>query len=448
MLPSMTGINVATPGSPCQQFSRTVSFAAMEHFLDELAWRGLLFDATPDFRERLKQGPITGYVGFDPTAPSLQVGNLVPVMLLAHLQRAGGKPIVLLGGGTGLIGDPSGRRTERPLQEVEKVEENVERQRRQFGRFLDFHEGPAGAAFLNNAEWLVKLQTVAFLRDVGKHFTLSYMLQKESVKGRMADGISYTEFSYMLLQAYDFLHMYRTIGCELQLGGSDQWGNITAGIELIRRADGGDAHGVCAPLLTSATGAKFGKSAEGTVWLDAERTRPYEFYQYWINADDRDVESYLKIFTFKARDEIERLMESHAASPGAREPQKALALDMTARVHGEEIAKRAAEAAEIMFGGGKPAEAKAATWQMLAGELPHCPLPDGFSPDYPVVDLVSGSTLIKSKGEARRQIAQGGISVNGRRVTETDATVGTPLEGGYYWVQRGKKSHFIFEPRP
>ena len=420
----------------------------MEQLIDELAWRGLLVDSTPDLRERLTRGPITGYVGFDPTAPSLQIGNLVPVMLLAHLQRAGGKPIVLLGGGTGLIGDPSGRRSERPLQDVDVVEENTKRQRRQFERFLDFDEGPTGAVFLNNAEWLVKLKTVAFLRDVGKHFTLSYMLQKESVKGRMADGISYTEFSYMLLQSYDFLHMYRTIDCELQLGGSDQWGNITAGIDLIRRADGGDAHGLCAPLLTTATGAKFGKSEAGTVWLDPERTRPYEFYQYWINADDRDVESHLKIFTFKSQAEIGDLMTAQANNPGAREPQKAVAFDLTARVHGEEIAARAAEATEIMFGSGNPAEAKASTWQMLAAELPHSTLPDGFSAECSIVDLVSGSTLIKSKGDARRQIAQGGISVNGRRVTETDATAGPPLEGGYYWLQRGKKSHFIFEPLP
>jgi tyrosyl-tRNA synthetase len=252
----------------------------------------------------------------------------------------------------------------------------------------------------------------------------------------------------MLLQAYDFLHMYRTVNCELQLGGSDQWGNITAGIELIRRAEGGDAHGVCAPLLTSATGAKFGKSEAGTVWLDPERTRPYEFFQYWINADDRDIESHLKIFTFKTREEIEGLMSAHAESPGKREPQNTLAFDLTARVHGEEIAARAAEAAAIMFGDGNPAEAKASTWQMLAGELPHGMLPDGFSSDYSVVDLVSESVLIKSKGEARRQIAQGGISVNGRRITEADAIAGPPLEGGYYWIQRGKKSHFIFEPRP
>jgi tyrosyl-tRNA synthetase len=418
----------------------------MEQFLNELAWRGLLYESTPDFPERLTRGPITGYVGFDPTAPSLQLGNLVPVMLLAHLQRAGGKPIVLLGGGTGLIGDPSGKRAERPLQRIETIEENADRQRRQFERFLDFDTGPGSAEFLNNAEWLVKLQTVSFLRDVGKHFTLSYMLQKESVKGRMADGISYTEFSYMLLQAYDFLHLYRAKNCELQLGGSDQWGNITAGIELIRRADRGEAHGVCAPLLMSESGAKFGKTEAGTVWLDPERTRPYEFYQYWINADDRDVEAHLKVFTFKTQTEIAELMSAHAERPGAREPQKAVAFDVTARVHGEELAQRAQEATEIMFGGGSPTRARASTWSMLAAELPHGPLPDGFSAETPVVDLVSCCSFIKSKGEARRQISQGGISVNGRRISDSDATAGPPLAGGYYWVQRGKKAHFIFEP--
>jgi len=418
----------------------------MEQLIEELTWRGLLSDSTPDLRKRLARGPITGYVGFDPTAPSLQIGNLVPVMLLAHLQRAGGKPIVLLGGGTGMIGDPSGKRSERPLQDVTTIEENTELQRRQFARFLDFDDGPTGAEFLNNAEWLINLKTVSFLRDVGKHFTLSYMLQKESVKGRMADGISYTEFSYMLLQSYDFLHLHRAKNCELQLGGSDQWGNITAGIELIRRADGGEAHGMCAPLLTSASGAKFGKTEAGTVWLDAERTRPYEFYQFWVNADDRDIGSHLKIFTFKTESEITELMSEHVSHPGAREPQKAVAFDLTARVHGEEIALRAAEAAEIMFGGGNPAEAQATTWKMLAAELPHGPLPHGFSTEASVVDLVSGTSIIKSKGEARRQIKQGGISINGSRITDLDATAGTPLEGGYYWVQRGKKSHFIFEP--
>ncbi|KPJ89962.1 MAG: hypothetical protein AMS18_11910 [Gemmatimonas sp. SG8_17] len=418
----------------------------MERFLDELAWRGLLYDETPELRSRLTTGPITGYAGFDPTAPSLQIGNLVPVMLLAHLQRCGGKPIVVLGGGTGLIGDPSGRSEERPLLEGPVIEENTARQREQLARFLEFANSSSGALMVDNRDWLGNLELVAFLRDVGKHFTLSYMLQKDSVKGRMSAGISYTEFSYMLLQAFDFLHLYRTLGCELQVGGSDQWGNITAGIELIRRVEGADAHGVCAPLITTASGAKFGKSEKGSVWLSAELTSPYEFYQFWINADDRDVESYLKIFTFESREQIAALMDRHSDDPGARIPHRAVALDVTARVHGLELAQSAAESSLTMFGEANPADAKAATWKMLAAELPHGPLPPTVGPDSPVLDLVASSQAVKSKGDARRQILQGGIYVNGRQVNDPNAAVGPPLQGGYYWVRRGKKTSFIFEP--
>jgi tyrosyl-tRNA synthetase len=419
----------------------------MENFLDELAWRGLLTDETPDLRQRLSQGPITGYVGFDPTAPSLQLGNLVPVMLLAQLQRAGGTPIVLLGGGTGLIGDPSGRSQERPLLDLDTIAANTVRQREQFGRFLEFSVSASGARMLDNAAWLTRLELIPFLRDTGKHFTLSYMLQKESVKGRMADGISYTEFSYMLLQAYDFLHLFREQRCELQLGGSDQWGNITAGIELIRRVEGGDAHGVCAPLLTTASGAKFGKSEKGAIWLDPERTSPYEFYQFWINSDDRDVESHLKIFTFLTRDGISDLMGRHADDPGSRIPHRALAFDVTSRVHGEDVANNAREASAIMFGDKSPVEASAGTWEMLAGELPHGPLPAGFGADTNVVDLVASTDLVKSKGDARRQIQQGAVKVNGRAIADVNGSAGKPLGGGYYWVRRGKKNSFILEPR-
>jgi tyrosyl-tRNA synthetase len=418
----------------------------MKRFLEELAWRGLLIDETPELRRRLDQGPIAGYVGFDPTAPSLQIGNLVPVMLLSHLQRAGGKPIVVLGGGTGLIGDPSGKSEERPLLDYETIAANASRQREQFARFLDFDDSPTGAEMIDNAGWLTKLDLIHFLRDIGKHFTLSYMLQKESVKGRLADGISYTEFSYMLLQAYDFLHLFREHNCELQLGGSDQWGNITAGIELVRRVAGGDAHGVCAPLLTTASGAKFGKSEKGAMWLDPDRTSPYEFYQFWINSDDRDVESYLKIFTFMTSEQVSDLLEQHESEPGARVPHRALAFDVTSRVHGEDFARSAQEASATIFGERSPARAKAATWRILAAELPHAPLPAGFGPDTPVVDLVAQSELVKSKGDARRQIQQGGISVNGRPITNADDTAGSALDGGYYWVRRGKKSNFIFEP--
>jgi tyrosyl-tRNA synthetase len=418
----------------------------MERFLDELAWRGLLQDETPELRRRLTTGPITGYAGFDPTAPSLQIGNLVPVMLLAHLQRSGGKPIVVLGGGTGLIGDPSGKSEERPLLEGSVVAENAARQREQLSRFLDFTDSPTGTLMVDNRSWLESLELVTFLRDVGKHFTLSYMLQKDSVKGRMSAGISYTEFSYMLLQAFDFLHLYQTFGCELQVGGSDQWGNITAGIELIRRVEGGDAHGVCAPLITTAAGAKFGKSEKGSVWLSAELTSPYEFYQFWINADDRDVESYLKIFTFERREAIAALLDQHSENPGARIPHKALALEVTARVHGPELAQSAAEASLTLFGEANPADAKVATWKMLAAEVPHGPLPATIGRDSAVVDLVASSGVVRSKGDARRQIQQGGIYLNGQQVTDATATVGPPLHGGYYWIRRGKKTDFIFEP--
>jgi tyrosyl-tRNA synthetase len=418
----------------------------MRQFLDELAWRGLLTDETPELRERLARGTITGYVGFDPTASSLQIGNLVPVMLLAHLQRSGGRPIVLVGGGTGLIGDPSGKSKERPLLDEATISANAAHQHEQLSQFLEFDDSPTGAIMANNADWLTGLELVPFLRDVGKHFTLSYMLQKESVKGRLEDGISYTEFSYMLLQAYDFLHLYRTFGCELQLGGSDQWGNITAGIELIRRVEGGDAHGVSAPLLTTSAGTKFGKSEGGAVWLDAQLTSPYEFYQFWINSDDRDVESHLKLFTFKSREEIADLIERHAGDAGARTPHRALAMEMTSRVHGDEVATSAAEASTTMFGEANPAEAKASTWKLLAGDLPHGPLPPGFNSQTLVVDLLASSSVVKSKGDARRQIQQGGISLNGSVVNDLDSTAGPPLDGGYYWVRRGKKNNFIFQP--
>lgn len=419
----------------------------MNGLLEELRWRGLVHAETPNLAARLAAGPLTGYVGFDPTATSLQVGNLVPIMLLAHLQRAGGRPIVVVGGGTGRIGDPSGKRSERPLLDDATVEENVTRQKGQFARFLSFDDGPTGALMVNNADWLVELNLVAFLRDVGKHFTISYMLQKESVKSRLEDGISFTEFSYMLLQSYDFLQLSRQHGCELQMGGSDQWGNITAGIELVRRLDGGDAHGLAAPLITTTSGAKFGKSEGATVWLDPTMTSPYAFFQFWINTDDRDVESYLKMFTFQSGEAIADSMHRHGNDPGARIPHRALAADLTTRVHGAEAAASAEEASRVLFGELDPAEAGAATWTMLAAELPHAPLPAGIGPTSPALDLLVETTLVRSKGDARRQIAQGGVAVNRRRVSEGDPA-GPALAGGYYWVQRGKKQSFIFTPSP
>jgi tyrosyl-tRNA synthetase len=417
----------------------------MDTLLAELAWRGMIHDNTPGLAERLARGPITAYGGFDPTASSLQIGNLVLVMLLAHLQRAGGTPILLVGGGTGLIGDPSGRDSERPLLDADQVEEHVRLQRAQLERFLDF-SGPNAAEMVNNADWLCSLSLVEFLRDTGKHFTVSLMLQKESVKTRLESGISFTEFTYMLLQGYDFLHLYRTRGCELQLGGSDQWGNITAGADLIRRIEGGEAHALCAPLITTSGGVKFGKTEEGAVWLDPATTSPYKFYQFWINVDDRDVESYLKVLTFKSQDEIVGLMEQHAADAGAREPHRTLAHDLTARIHGEDAVARVAAASQVFFNRQSVDTIRSASievWETLEAELPSWTTTSNALPES-VVDLVAASGLTDSKSDARRQLQQGGIYVNGERVgTEGNVADYSLLADRYLWLRRGKKKDVI-----
>ena len=417
----------------------------MDTLLEELTWRGMIHDVTPGLADRLAKGPITGYGGFDPTAKSLQIGNLVLVMLLAHLQRAGGTPIVLVGGGTGLIGDPSGRDAERPLLDDADVEANVARQRSQLERFMEF-SGSNAAKMVNNADWLCSLGLIEFLRDIGKHFTVSLMLQKESVKTRLESGISFTEFTYMLLQGYDFLHLYRTHGCELQLGGSDQWGNITAGTELIRRIDSGAAHALCAPLITTSSGAKFGKTAEGAVWLDPELTSPYRFYQFWINADDRDVESYLKILTFKSSDDIAGLLAEHHGDPGARIPHRALAQDLTERIHGVDVAGRVRTASNVFFDRLNVDIIRAASldvWETLEAELPSWTTNRDDLPST-VVDLISAAGLTDSKGDARRQLQQGGVYINGERA-HGEATVAdySLLADRYLWLRRGKKKDVI-----
>ena len=417
----------------------------MDTLLEELTWRGMIHDVTPGLADRLAKGPITGYGGFDPTAKSLQIGNLVLVMLLAHLQRAGGTPIVLVGGGTGLIGDPSGRDAERPLLDDADVEANVARQRSQLERFLEF-SGSNAAKMVNNADWLCSLGLIEFLRDIGKHFTVSLMLQKESVKRRLEAGISFTEFTYMLLQGYDFLHLYRTHGCELQLGGSDQWGNITAGTELIRRIDSGAAHALCAPLITTSSGAKFGKTAEGAVWLDPELTSPYRFYQFWINADDRDVESYLKVLTFKSSDDIVGLLAEHHGDPGARIPHRALAQDLTERIHGVDVAGRVRTASNVFFDRLNVDIIRAASldvWETLEAELPSWTTNRDDLPST-VVDLISAAGLTDSKGDARRQLQQGGVYINGERA-HGEATVAdySLLADRYLWLRRGKKKDVI-----
>jgi tyrosyl-tRNA synthetase len=415
----------------------------MTDVLKELEWRGFVQQATPGLAAHFATGPVTAYCGFDPTSPSLQLGNLMPLMLLANLQRGGHRPIVLMGGGTGLIGDPSGKSTERPLLSKEQIRENVRRQRDQSARFLEFGTGPTAALLLDNAKWLVEQHLIDFLRDVGKHFTVNMMMQKESVKARMEGGLSFTEFSYMLLQAYDFLHLYRERQCTLQVAGSDQWGNITAGIELIRRVENAEAHGLVAPLVTRASGQKFGKTESGAVYLDPEMTSAYKFYQFWINVDDRDVENYLKLFTLKTRAEIEALVAQQQRDPAGRPAQRALAADVTTRVHGAEVLNGVQTASAILFGE-EQAEVHPQVFDILAGEIPTIVV-EGGSDSATLVDLVARSGLAKSKSEARRSIEQGGIYVNQQRIDDVARTIasGDWIGGRNLLLRKGKKDYAL-----
>ncbi|HYT71101.1 MAG TPA: tyrosine--tRNA ligase, partial [Gemmatimonadales bacterium] len=376
----------------------------MSDLFAELEWRGFVHHATQQIQHHLAEGRRTLYCGFDPTAQSLQLGNLMPLMQLRHFQRQGHKPIVLMGGGTGLIGDPSGQQSERPLLSKEQIRDNVHRQRDQIARLLDFDTKDTRALVLNNADWLVEQRLVDFLRDVGKHFTVNVMMQKESVQARLDAGISYTEFSYMLLQAYDFLHLFRKEQCTIQVGGSDQWGNITAGIDLIRRVASGEAHGLVGPLITTASGAKFGKTAGGAVWLDPALTSVYTFYQFWLNTDDRDAERYLKLFTFLPRAEIDALLGELGANPAAREAQRALARDVTERVHGLDATAKVIRASAVLFGAFDPHAADDATFDVLAREVPTATVAAGDG--LTLVDAVVHAGLAKSKSEARRSIQQ------------------------------------------
>jgi len=410
--------------------------------LRELEWRGFVQQATPGLDAHLARGPVTAYCGFDPTAPSLQLGNLMPLMLLATLQRHGHRPIVLMGGGTGLIGDPSGKSSERPLLSKEQIRENVQRQRDQVARFLEFGAGKTAALLLDNAKWLVEQRLVDFLRDVGKHFTVNVMLQKESVQARMDAGLSYTEFSYMLLQAYDFLHLYRERQCTVQVAGSDQWGNITAGVDLIRRVENAEAHGLVAPLVTRASGQKFGKTESGAIYLDPAMTSPYKFYQFWINTDDRDVERFLKLFTPLSRDQIAELMAQQTKDPAARVAQTALATDVTTRAHGAEAAASAAAAAGVLFGDFDPRRAAPRVFEILAQEVPTTAVArDALT----LVDAVVQAGLAKSKSEARRAIEQGGIYVNQQRAEEI--TAADWIAGGNLLLRKGKKDFALLRAK-
>src|SRR5437763_209381 len=398
---------------------------AKNSLLHELSWRGMIYQQTDGLADALATAHVSAYVGFDPTASSLHVGSLVPVMGLAHLQRAGHRPVALVGGGTGMIGDPSGRSTERQLLSEDEIEANARGIESQLSHFLDF-DGPSAAKMRDNATWLRPLKAVEFMREVGKHFTINYMLAKDSVQSRIEGGISFTEFSYMLLQAYDFLELNRREGVTLQIGGSDQWGNITAGLELIRRVQGATAHALTMPLVTTASGTKFGKTEAGAVWLDATRTSPYKFYQYWINVDDRDVGKYLRLFTLMPREDIEHLDSLVDTAPEKREAQQALARDMTARVHGEDAARVAEEGSRVLFGKGDPASLSEPVLRALSEEVPFAEVaePPGL------LDALVTLKLAASKGAARRLIEQGGVYLNGQRATtDTTLTKSSALHG-------------------
>jgi tyrosyl-tRNA synthetase len=416
----------------------------MATLIEELSARDFLQDATPGLADRLKQGAIVGYVGFDPTADSLHVGNLVPVMALGWLQRTGGTPIVLVGGGTGMVGDPSGKRSERPVLSLEQIDHNVACQRRQLERFLRF-EGPNAARVVNNADWLRPLGLMEFLRDAGRHFTVNYMLAKDSVQNRMETGISYTEFTYMLIQAYDFWHLWKTQRCELQMGGSDQWGNITAGTELISRKEGASAHGLVLPLLTTAAGAKFGKSEEGAVYLDPRKTSPYRFFQFWLNSDDRDVERWLRYFTFFPVEEIAAVMAEHAKDPGKRVAQRRLAEEMTNRIHGEDVTIGVVEASRLLFGGTDLRAATPAVFEVLSHEIPTARLARAELESTTAADALVRAGLATSKGDARRGVQGKGFSLNGAPIDAADRAMSAAdlLAGRYVMLQKGKRNYAL-----
>ena len=414
-------------------------------FLEDLTARELVVDATPadELAAHLHEGRRSAYIGFDPTADSLHVGNLLGLTLLRRLQLAGHRPIVLVGGGTGLIGDPSGKAGERTLNEADTVRQWAERLKRQVSRFVDFDRAANAALLVDNYEWLSALSLVPFLRDVGKHFSVSTMLAKESVRARLASGISYTEFSYQLMQAYDFRELSRRHGCTMQMGGSDQWGNITAGIELIRRMDGAAAHGLTHPLVARSDGTKMGKSETGTVWLDPEKTSPYEMYQFWINTPDADVIRFLKYYTFLPLETIEDLRVSTARAPEKREAQRVLAREVTALAHGEDGLRDAEAITTSLFTGDvkglTPAQLRAAfagapTTTLAAGDL-----------GLPLVDVLVRVGLAESKRRGRELLTTGAIQVNGDRVAEADAVLSAEavLPGGFVVLRKGKKTFHI-----
>ncbi|CAN2198195.1 TyrS Tyrosyl-tRNA synthetase [Candidatus Nanopelagicaceae bacterium] len=416
--------------------------AINNELIDDLKWRGLIAQTTDEaaLREALKK-PVTLYLGTDPTAPSIHVGNLVPLLVMRRFQLAGHNPILLVGGATGLVGDPSGRNDERSLNDSAIVEQWVNRIKVQLSKFMDFDAAQNPATMANNLDWTAPLSTISFLRDIGKHFSVNQMLNKDSVSSRLEkDGISYTEFSYQVLQSMDYLELFRRSNCTLQIGGSDQWGNITAGLDLIRRAEGGSAHALTVPLLTKADGTKFGKTAGGSVWLDPEMTSPYAFFQYWLNSDDADVIKFIKTFSFKNREEIEALEKSHNENPGAREAHRALARELTSLVHSPEIAERVEVAARALFGQADLAELDEATLASAIAELPRTTV--SATEEMPTwVDLLAATGVVDSKSAARRIVKESGAYLNNEKVPSEDFRLEKShfLCGKYALLRKGKR---------
>ncbi|WP_299676474.1 tyrosine--tRNA ligase [uncultured Dokdonia sp.] len=427
-----------------------------KNFVQELQWRGMVHDAMPNTEEHLMEAMRSAYVGFDPTADSLHIGNLVPIMLLAHFQRAGHRPVALVGGATGMIGDPSGKSSERNLLDEKTLRHNQECVRAQLSQFLDFTSGAENeAVMVNNYDWMKEFSFLDFIRDVGKHITVNYMMAKDSVKNRLsgesADGMSFTEFTYQLVQGYDFLHLYQNNDCSLQMGGSDQWGNITTGTELIRRIGGGKGYALTCPLITKSDGSKFGKSEGGNVWLDAKRTSPYKFYQYWLNTSDEDAEKYIKIFTFLNQEEIEALIEVHKEAPHQRALQKKLAEEVTVTVHSEEALENAVKASNILFGKSTGDDLKAldeATFLDVFDGVPQAEVATSEIADgLDMIGALAEKTgFLNSNGEARRALKENSVSVNKEKVTEDfKITKEHLINNRFVLLQRGKRNKFLIK---
>jgi tyrosyl-tRNA synthetase len=425
-----------------------------KNFVEELRWRGMLHDIMPETEDHLNQNITSGYIGFDPTADSLHIGSLVQIMILIHFQRAGHRPIALVGGATGMIGDPSGKSDERNLLDAEALQKNVDGIRNQLQKFLDFDPAnPKAAQLVNNYDWTKDYSLIDFSRDIGKHLTVNYMMAKDSVKKRLGSdakvGMSFTEFTYQLLQGYDFLHLYQNMNCKLQMGGSDQWGNITTGTELIRRKLGGKAYAITCPLITKADGTKFGKTEGGNVWLDKTRTSPYKFYQYWLNASDEDAENYIKIFTLLNKVTIEGLIVQHQENPHMRLLQKTIAEEITRMVHSEEDLQKAIQASQILFGRSTAEDLRNLDRQTFLevfegvpqSEISRSDLNNGIDM---IALLASHTSFLKSNGEARRALSENSISVNKTKVNESYAIGSSDLiDDQYILLQRGKKNYFI-----